>query len=470
MYRCVNCGAGMRFDIASQQLHCDYCDASMAVADHPDERVASEEDMFDVTVFCCPQCGGELMSTENAATDFCSYCGASVILEGRIGKEKSPDLVIPFLKTKEECQEIYKKKIHSAIFLPKEFKDPDHIDKIRGIYLPYWVYDVKQQGDVSLTGTRETSKYTEYLKMDCHIDNDYDGVTRDASSAFDDRISDFIAPFNTKSMRPFTPAYLAGFFADISDVSGDVYNESVKNETNKRTEKQIDSQYPGASINYPPDESAAFGTEITSMKSAMFPVWFLSWRRDDRVAYAVINGETGKICTDLPVDKKKYYLGSVLLAIPIFLLLSFLPTIRATTLVTVSSILSVGTMLIYAVNSRTVYRREEHLDDLGYQAKLAEEREGEAGSAPVPVEHAEAKKKVKSDAVKEIVPSVIVTIIALLVRFLIKPVSDIPYYACAIAVLLCSCYVFTVLIKKYNVFATRPLPEFHNRKGGENYE
>ncbi len=188
MYRCVSCGAGMRFDIESQMLHCDYCDTSLNIEEHPDERTAKQEEMFDVTIFTCPQCGAELMSTENAATDFCTYCGASVILEGRMSKEKAPKIVIPFLKTKAACQEIYKNRIKSAIFAPKEFRDASHIDKIRGIYLPYWVYDVSQNKHVSLTGKRETAKYIEHLKVDCDVNNEYDGICRDASSAFNDDI------------------------------------------------------------------------------------------------------------------------------------------------------------------------------------------------------------------------------------------------------------------------------------------
>ena len=99
MYRCPNCSAQMRFDIASQELHCDYCGTSTPISDHPDEKVAREEKAFDVTIFSCPQCGAEIMSTENAATGFCSYCGASVLLEGRMGKGKAPKVIIPFQKT-----------------------------------------------------------------------------------------------------------------------------------------------------------------------------------------------------------------------------------------------------------------------------------------------------------------------------------------------------------------------------------
>lgn len=64
--------------------------------------------------------------------------------------------------------------------------------------------------------------------------------------------------------------------------------------------------------------SSAFGTKLEQTDSAMFPVWFLSYRNGSRVSYATVNGQTGKIAADLPVDIRKYFLGSLILALPIF--------------------------------------------------------------------------------------------------------------------------------------------------------
>ncbi len=270
-------------------------------------------------------------------------------------------------------------------------------------------------------------------------------------------------------MKPFSPAYLAGFYADTSDVGSDIYNQSVEKEVNDRTVKQINSQFPGASIDYPSDKSAAFGTKINKVSSAMFPVWFLTWRMDSRVAYAVINGETGKISTDIPVDRKKYLLGSLLLAIPIFFILLLLPTIKATSLLTITSIVSLFTIIMYYLNSNEMYRREERLDDLGYQSYLMRQGEVPPENPGKPKEDPEKKKLLRRSRWLEIGPAIIATIFAVVVRFLLKPVSDIPYYGCAILVMVCICWSFFGLLKKYNLLTTRPLPEFHDRKGGEDY-
>ena len=53
----------------------------------------------------------------------------------------------------------------------------------------------------------------------------------------------------------------------------------------------------------------------------MLPVWFLTWQESGRVAYSVVNGQTGKVTSELPVDIKLYLLFSLIAAIPLFFVL-----------------------------------------------------------------------------------------------------------------------------------------------------
>ena len=73
MYQCPNCGGGLRFDIASQKLVCDHCQTQMAPYDFKESGGAEEETEFEVTKFICPQCGAEIVSSDNTAAAFCSF-------------------------------------------------------------------------------------------------------------------------------------------------------------------------------------------------------------------------------------------------------------------------------------------------------------------------------------------------------------------------------------------------------------
>ena len=153
MYVCPNCGGNLRFSPTAQQLECTNCTSLLDSYSVTKEKDAEESNEYEVTIFTCPQCAGEIYSTDNTAAGLCSFCGASTILDSRISKEKRPAFIIPFKKTKEDCKREYTKRIRKAVFAPNELRDPKHIEGFRGIYMPYWVYYITQKGRITLKGT-----------------------------------------------------------------------------------------------------------------------------------------------------------------------------------------------------------------------------------------------------------------------------------------------------------------------------
>ena len=212
MYNCPNCGGHIRYDIPSAKIHCDSCDSSFDPYELDKEqgegKDAEEQKTYETTLFTCPHCGGEITSTDVTAASFCTYCGSPVVLGSRISREKRPALIIPFMKTKEECKEAYRRKMRQAFFVPKELQDPEYLEKFRGIYIPYWLFDVQFHGVSSIMGSKEYREgdyivRTEYeLRGD--LDAAYPNIYYDASSSFDDSIGETIAPYESKNLRPFT--------------------------------------------------------------------------------------------------------------------------------------------------------------------------------------------------------------------------------------------------------------------------
>ena len=107
MYECPNCGGNLRYDIPSKMMACASCDSKFDPYEVSDKNGAQEQEEYEVTVFRCPQCGGEIYSTDNTAAGFCTFCGSSAVLESRLQKEHRPKYIIPFGQTKEQCKEAY---------------------------------------------------------------------------------------------------------------------------------------------------------------------------------------------------------------------------------------------------------------------------------------------------------------------------------------------------------------------------
>lgn len=454
MFACPNCGGNIKFDIPSQQLCCEHCSTLMDPYSFDDkEKDAVERKEFDTTIFTCPQCGGEILSTDTSAAEFCSFCGASTILFSRISKEKRPDYIIPFKQTKEDCKNAYSKIMKRAIFAPDALKNPKNIDSFRGIYIPYWAFYMTQKGPFTLNGSRSKRRgdfiYTDHYTLHGEMDAYYKGLSYDASSSFDDNISERLAPYDVKGMKAFTPAYLSGFYADTADVDAEVYKADAENTAFNNSVGKVYSSFPSIDITTAPT-SASINTEVEAIDSTMFPVWFMSYRNGDRVAYATINGQTGRVVADLPIDSKKYLIGSLLLAIPIFILLNLFLTITPSSLLLVTSILGILSIILYSAELSALAKKEAGLTDRGRTSKQQPE-----------VSITATKKPSKLSRLL-----VIIAIALDLIIFFLNPANDIIFYSGVGITSLAIFFIIKDIIKYYNVLSTRRLPQF-DRTGGD---
>lgn len=389
MYQCPNCGGRLIFDIPSQSMLCEHCNAHFNPYNLGEGSSAEESTEYDVTVFKCPQCGGEIMSTDNTVANFCSFCGAFTVLESRISKQLRPGYIIPFSKTKQDCKNEYKKMMKKAWFAPKELKDEKYIDGFRGIYMPYWAYHVTQQGPVVLKGEKSTRHgdyiYTDHYDINGDMDCQYKGISFDASSSFDDNISEAIAPYDVKNMAGFTPAFLSGFYADTADVGCDVYMDDAMDMAGSETYDYLKNNVPFGSVSLKESErtiKSKCNTKIQTIDRTLYPVWFLSYRNRDRVAYATVNGQTGKVSADLPVSVGKYFAGSAVLAVPIFILLNMFFTFRPKITLAIAAIIALITVILYVFELGKIKRRDQKLDDKGSwdESKLSSRRYGTDGN------------------------------------------------------------------------------------------
>ena len=514
MYNCPNCAGNLVFDIESQKLKCEYCSTMLDPYEYQKSQDAEENDMFGVTVYTCPQCGGEIMTTNVTAAGFCTYCGASTILDSRMRDEKRPAHIIPFTRTKEDCRKSYSSLVRRALFAPREFRDPEFLDRFRGIYIPYWVYNYDFSGDLHLKGSktyrRGDYKITDHYSLSGEVDARYHGLTYDASSSFDDTVAAAIAPFEAAKMQPFNSISQDS----IERLSG--VPEYRSSGADMPSADEFKNQLRGSSMNLSSEEPAC----------AYLPVWFLTYRKDDRVAYAVMNGSTGKITADLPVDKKKYILGSILLAVPIFAVLAFLITMTGQMVLTASSVLALVSLVIYGLELSAISDKDSHADDKGFAA--AGRSAGSSGSPDAGDKKAEKgvfaairnygkyallflvvllvfprlgldyltgsgnltgfkiygavsvilllgalvfiwaladSETAKKNMVLQIAGSVI-AVGASAAILVWNPVSDLWFYGGSILAAAGVCLSFLGIISKYNILATRPLPTFYDRKGG----
>lgn len=528
MYACKNCGRNLRFDIEKQKLSCDACQSEFDPYEITKESDGIESETYDTQVFLCPQCGGEIRADINEATSYCLYCGASTVLSSRISKEKKPEYIIPFQISKEECNNLYAKKVKGKILAPNSVRKKVTADSFRGIYMPYWVYSMKhnQQFNLGVKHDRRSGDYIyrEEFALKGTVKAEYEGISYDASSSFPDNMSQVIAPYNVKEIKEFTPSYLSGFYADVSDVDSEVYREQSSDIVLEHSLREINRSFSYKyfdDIDYWVDQKVLTPTEEKA-HSAMFPVWFMSFRHKDRITYSVVNGQTGDVYANLPVSFPKYLLASLLLFIPLFFLLSRF-TITPAWLALITGALALVEVLLFNRCYRKISRKENNMDDRGFcyhngmpltnakskkikKKKIKEIDPGRTALAVFAIVMTcgfvfsvlesclnyfgllfiranlygmicpilafiffmKGQKKYNMSGKRGISPTIISVISALLSGFVMifSPVEDMIYYViCFVAIIGVAASSLT-LIGSHNMLATRPLPQF-NRTGGD---
>lgn len=338
----------------------------------------SPRQSMKMTIFTCKSCGAEISSTNLSAAGFCSYCGQPAVFSSRVSNERRPEKIIPFKIDKTACKEMFISRMKGALYAPKELTDPEALKGFVGIYMPYWVYDfsVGPQAVVPVSRTKTEGRYeiTDKYSLTMDVEGQFSGIAFDASSSFNDHIAEVIAPYDAKEMIEFTPSFLCGFYADVPDVPSDTYKDDAEVHVLKHTFSMIDKECKKKGFDRDKLSSGvSTAEEIVNLKyegekEAMLPVWFLTYRKGDRVCYSVMNGVTGKLSADIPVDFKKFYITSLILAIPIFILLNMRFTIQPKSVLIFSIMMALVTAILYMFEIDKIEKQEDPTLDQGYVA------------------------------------------------------------------------------------------------------
>ena len=465
MIKCPNCSAELHFDPKDQKVKCEYCASEFDVKELNAKIAAAKEEeieQIEGKSFSCSQCGATIMVFDDTAVTFCSYCGSQAMLESRMMKQNKPEYIIPFKVTKDQCIANYKKKLRGALFAPSYMKSDIVLNKFRGIYMPYGIYNLGFHGTNVNKGekySRTIGNYTYYDKFDISgdIDADYSGISYDLSSKYYDKFSQAI-PHNYSEAVPFDINYLSGFYADLKDVDAGIYNGEASKEVSADASSRLSKNPMYAKHGC---YSPKVNMQVSKIDIGMFPVYFLAVRDKNNkyLHYAVVNGQTGEVAVDLPMSYGKYIIASLLGSIPIFLFLTITSVITPSGALTLSLIMALISLIISNNQSNKLYKHEHYLDDKGYN----EEEEVTDGKK-------KKKQKTKMPFGKKFFKYLIKQTIGIVISILVL-ISGLPddalYYGAAIISFALILISFFDITKQHNLLVSRKIPQLDKRGGNK---
>lgn len=340
-YKCPSCGGAIEFDSKSQKMKCPYCDTEFEIdavkewneevnQQKPEEMKWEESaggewkagETDGMRVYSCQSCGGEIVGDENMAATSCPYCGNQVVLKGQFSGDLRPDYVIPFKLDKKRAKDSLKEHIKGKRLLPKTFKDENHIDEIKGIYVPFWLFDADVDADIQYDATKvrmwsdKNYDYTETKHYSVWRGGEvaFDHVPVDGSSQMPDDLMESIEPYQFSDAVDFQTAYMAGYLADRYDVEED---KSITR-ANERVKKSTEDVFRSTVQGYASVISKSSNIRLSNGKAkyALYPVWILNTSWKGKNYLFAMNGQTGKFVGDLPVDKRAFWRWTAGLTIP----------------------------------------------------------------------------------------------------------------------------------------------------------
>ena len=327
-YKCPCCGGAIEFNSTLQKMKCPYCDTEfdMETVKEFNEAAANqqsdelnwesasdnswkEDEASGMSVYICQSCGGEIVADESTGASSCPFCGNPVVMSGKFSGTLRPDFIIPFKLDKKAAKEGLVKHLHGKILLPKVFKKENHIDEIKGVYVPFWLFDTDASADIRYHATKtrfwsdSDYDYTETSHFMVHRGGSigFERVPVDGSSKMADDLMESIEPYNFEDAVDFQTAYLAGYMADKYDVTAEQSIERANERVKQSTEDVFADTVTGYATVVP--ESTSIQLKNGKAKYALYPVWMLttSWNGNNYIF--AMNGQTGKFVGDLPVDK-----------------------------------------------------------------------------------------------------------------------------------------------------------------------
>ena len=343
-HKCPNCDGALTFDPSDQKFHCPYCmsifteaevtnyeqkqkDARLVDEATQDTTTATTEqqattntDAGTMDLFSCPSCGAEIVTDSTTAATYCYFCHNPVVLTGRLSGAFLPDKVLPFSIDKEQATEQFLQWAQKKWFVPRDFFNKAQVEKLTGVYFPYWSVDATAEGELNGTGTSiriwrvGDIEYTETKQYD---------VFRQGTMQFNDLVKnaltknvqknmvESVQPFQMDQAIPFKNQYLAGFQAEKRDIEYLSLQPEVQQELASYGEELLSDSVNG----YTSFSRKHRHFELTEEKNhyVLLPVWLVTYQADDaekKTFYYAMNGQTGKVAGVLPISYQRLGLSA----------------------------------------------------------------------------------------------------------------------------------------------------------------
>jgi hypothetical protein len=348
-HACAACGAQAVWNPSKQLLVCPFCGTAAPFTVDPASGALVENDLTkalrelpdeargwltEKRTVQCQSCKAVSVFDPERVGQNCSFCGSPALVDYKeIKAPIRPQGLLPFKVSEPQVREQIRRWYASKWLAPGKLKSRALVDRVRGVYIPYWTFDAQ----AVCPWTAEAGHY--YYTSETYRDNRGNTATRQVRHVrwepasgevrhfFDDEpvpgtqgvshaLLKQVEPFATTELVPYDTAFLSGFVVEHYQI---VLLEAAEHSQQSMSRQLFDmaaSQIPGDTYRNL-DIHPVFSAQ--TFKHILVPVWLLSYLYGTKSYQVVVNGYSGRMAGQYPKSAWKIAL-LVLLALIAFLI------------------------------------------------------------------------------------------------------------------------------------------------------
>lgn len=326
-YKCPSCLSTLKFNPKTQKWNCEYCNSEFGLNDLKENDIKYQNigKNQKIDIYSCSNCGAEIITDSNTVATFCVYCKSTAIIKNRLVDEHKPNKIIPFATTREEAINAFKKMCSKRILVPKAFKNQKNIEEIEGVYIPFWLFDINCSGSLLYKAQKEDARdernyrviTTKYYNVEREGTIYFNNIPVDGSINFDDAAMNSIEPFDYSGLTDFHYGYLSGFYAEKYGLTDSDVCHIAMDRAKSSFIEYLEDDISGYTRKSLSEEN--IDNSITKIQYVLLPVWLLNIKYKNKFRTFAMNGQTGKMAGNLPIDKLKLFILAVIIFILLFI-------------------------------------------------------------------------------------------------------------------------------------------------------
>lgn len=346
-YICPQCGHTLAYDVNTAGISCAFCGYSSAVNL---QKVQARDARFEFTLdvmqqaqrgwgeqratLDCDTCGAELSFPAGTMASTCPYCSSNKVNLVQAADDRLRPLVMAGFKLRPaDLSGIAAQWLGRGWMHPKALGEMALLERFTPFYLPFWSFSAKVQGpweaEVAHTVTEtyydsgskshRTRTRTEWRRESGQMQS---GVSDLLVSGVDPKrirwgVLREIEPFYLSELVHYQADLLAGMNAQAYDYPLPDAWQQAKGLIRAQAEEAAIAEASNRNVR---NLQIQMDYADENWRYMLLPVYLASYRYEDKVYQVAVNGQTGTIGGQKPVDWNKVWLILAALFIPAGLL------------------------------------------------------------------------------------------------------------------------------------------------------